>query len=186
MSVWELSTFDHAWRESVVEWSPSLCSVRHTARETRHTEWQQRPYNRVFSFRGIPLTVNWLPNFPLPFLPVDGCPIFRCPFFLSGSPNSVALFISCPFFRGPNLHCSFFRCPFCHLPRHYWQNLCCPTCATLPIDVSSTQKTDNIIRKTGAVQWTTPAVPHKGLPNNSVISTSKYCTIMACQPEYYS
>jgi len=57
------------------------------------------------------VTINWLyvrlSNFPLPFLPVAGCPIFRCPFFLVVAQISVALFNGCPFFRGPN-----FRCPF--------------------------------------------------------------------------
>ena len=37
--------------------------------DTRHKEWQQRPYNQVLSFRWILLTVNWLPKFPLPILP---------------------------------------------------------------------------------------------------------------------
>ena len=61
--------------------------------DTRHNEWQQWPYKWVLSFRGIPLTVNWLPNFPLPFSPValfsvahfflSGCPNFRCPFSIA-------------------------------------------------------------------------------------------------------
>jgi len=64
--------------------------------DTRHKEWQQRPYKRVISFRRIPLTVNWLPNFPLPFLPGAGCRFYRCPFYLSGCPN-----FRCPFYQLP-------------------------------------------------------------------------------------
>jgi len=33
----------------------------------------------VISFRRIPLTVNWLPNFPLPFSPGAGCRFYRLP-----------------------------------------------------------------------------------------------------------
>jgi len=66
--------------------------VSNRLEDTRHNEWQQRPYKRVLSFREIPLTVNWLPNFPLPFLQGAGCPIFCCTFFLSGCPN-----FRCPF-----------------------------------------------------------------------------------------
>jgi len=78
--------------------------------DTRHNEWQ-RLYKRVLSFRWIPLTVNWLPNFPLSFLPVAGCPIFRCPFFLSGCPN-----FHCPFYRLPIFPWPKFPLPFFSLP----------------------------------------------------------------------
>jgi len=65
----------------------------------------------VISFRRIPLTVNWLPNFPLPFLLGAGCRFYRCPFYLSGCPN-----FRCPFYRLPIFPLPFFPWPKFPLP----------------------------------------------------------------------
>jgi len=70
-----------------------------------------------------------------------GCPIFRCPFFLSGCQN-----FRCPFFRGPN-----FRCPFYHLPIYYYTK----SLSSLP---SPTEHIDRKQNKTLDTKWLTGVV----------------------------